>query len=1036
MEWIDGKTFDRAWLEAVSDVERLELVLQAHEALDFLHARRVVHSDIKPENLLVSRTSAGPDLRLVDFSLARSATAGFEGEGGRGTPAYAAPEVLRGRSPDVLSDRYSLGRVLAEAVAVRPLEGVLGEALATVVTRLTSRDPDERFASADELRGTLLRSVPAAELGPRSTVRAAFVGRQRELEELERALGSATEDSGARQRTIRIEGPRGSGRSRLLEEAALLASLRGHETLVRTAAEVDAALVERVLRLAPECECTLFIDDADEVDPGLLRALEERVLEPGSGIRALVVVRDEPTGDVADPGERGVRISPLSFEESTELVNSVLAVRPDATRLARAIAAAVDGDPAWAERAAQAALPLTVHADPEEVVGVVAAAAPDTSAPAGAVALLVRDLLAVEPDGARSQDLEVLVHDMVGAGDWDLERGDLRRSKAVDGARLQFRGEAWRLRHLGAMGAERRRLARQAWHRAASTGLVALSTASAFEHALRVGSPAELGRAASAELRARMSRQSPRAALRLVERTRAALGERGAQVDREIMASVAETVGDALLATRNSREALAAFRLAARVGEGSAEREGLRCKQARALVEGGRFAHARARLTRVLRESTTVSVRAAAWEILGELEAKSGDLEAAERVLVAGLAEFRDAEHDPGASSLWNNLGVVSRMSGRSAEAREHHLQSLRIRRACDDEEGVARSLGNLGLLELDAGRVEIAESTLLRALAIKERLGWDLAASVDMVNLGLLEVRRGRLSAALRLLERALELRAEASDSVGEARGMSHLAGVWLHKGRLDQALLHSERSLLELARMRIGGVARTEALVTRAEIEEALGRSSDARHYVEQALLVCSAAGTKVEHASASALLERIVARDEPEGARERLAVLEGELAPSQDSWDLHTQGRLRLAAAWFQLGEVARARTLLEPLLASVGSGRDRAAEIEARLLLGGCLEAESLINEASRHMHVALELARSGGFEESEWRICAALGRLHQRQGRHGRADAWRARCLDLFRHASRHLHGAALAGVYLSHPERAAVLDALEQGLER
>lgn len=85
------------------------LFLQLMKAIDFLHQRRIVHRDVKGENVLVSRSLG--DLKLTDFNTARRLA-----EGGAltmtGTQEYSPPEVLLGESPSESSDVWSAGLCL------------------------------------------------------------------------------------------------------------------------------------------------------------------------------------------------------------------------------------------------------------------------------------------------------------------------------------------------------------------------------------------------------------------------------------------------------------------------------------------------------------------------------------------------------------------------------------------------------------------------------------------------------------------------------------------------------------------------------------------------------------------------------------------------------------------------------------------------------------------------------------------------------------------------------------------------------------
>jgi formylglycine-generating enzyme required for sulfatase activity len=94
--------------ESVPVADLLLWFREAAEGLDFLHRERVLHRDIKPDNLLVSQGH----LKVADFGLARLAAAGEE-ESYAGTPGYMAPEVWRGE-PGPRGDQYALAVSYAE----------------------------------------------------------------------------------------------------------------------------------------------------------------------------------------------------------------------------------------------------------------------------------------------------------------------------------------------------------------------------------------------------------------------------------------------------------------------------------------------------------------------------------------------------------------------------------------------------------------------------------------------------------------------------------------------------------------------------------------------------------------------------------------------------------------------------------------------------------------------------------------------------------------------------------------------------------
>ena len=186
-EFVRGQTLDKLERPLPRD-QLLAITVALARGLAAAHRRGVVHGDIKPGKAIQSEDGIN---KLLDFGLAAMVedSGGFAGgtqpgatrgtTGISGTPDYMAPEIWLGEPADRRSDVYSLGAVIYEmATGHTPfhdiaslsdlmrvvqnrdapsLSGAPGvdARLAAVVDRCLSRDPEKRFASADELRDAL-----------------------------------------------------------------------------------------------------------------------------------------------------------------------------------------------------------------------------------------------------------------------------------------------------------------------------------------------------------------------------------------------------------------------------------------------------------------------------------------------------------------------------------------------------------------------------------------------------------------------------------------------------------------------------------------------------------------------------------------------------------------------------------------------------------------------------------------------------------------------------------------------------------------
>jgi serine/threonine protein kinase len=164
----------------------VEVISQVAEALDYAHAHRVIHRDVKPANILIT---ADNRVKITDFGIARLDTSNLTQEGQLlGTPNYMAPEQIQGKEVDHRADLFALGVVLYEMLTRhKPFQGEnltvvshrivydhftpprefvreLPPGLEPVLARALEKDPNRRYQKARDMI-TDLRRVSASLLG-------------------------------------------------------------------------------------------------------------------------------------------------------------------------------------------------------------------------------------------------------------------------------------------------------------------------------------------------------------------------------------------------------------------------------------------------------------------------------------------------------------------------------------------------------------------------------------------------------------------------------------------------------------------------------------------------------------------------------------------------------------------------------------------------------------------------------------------------------------------------------------------------------
>ncbi|MCX5391798.1 protein kinase [Streptomyces sp. NBC_00094] len=182
MELVEGRTIRDLLIsaDAPGPEQALIIVSGVLEALAYSHQHGIVHRDIKPANVIITHGGA---VKVMDFGIARAlhgAQSTMTQTGMvMGTPQYLSPEQALGKAVDHRSDLYATGCLLYELLALRPpftgetplsvvyqhvqdapippsevTPGVPPE-LDGLVMRSLAKDPDDRFQSAEEMRGLI-----------------------------------------------------------------------------------------------------------------------------------------------------------------------------------------------------------------------------------------------------------------------------------------------------------------------------------------------------------------------------------------------------------------------------------------------------------------------------------------------------------------------------------------------------------------------------------------------------------------------------------------------------------------------------------------------------------------------------------------------------------------------------------------------------------------------------------------------------------------------------------------------------------------
>jgi Nif-specific regulatory protein len=1009
MEYVPGVSVDQALVPGDwSGLARAGSEI-AH-GLEVLHAASILHGDLKPSNVLATATGDRRhpllNLRLVDFGL--SATLGEGGATHRGSPGYAAPEVVRGAPMEVASDLYALGATLFTLACRRlPFRGTSVEALldqqlteapdgsvienagvpprfVELILRLMAPEPERRPNSARQVRREIEALFPESRTSLLERLGAAvMVGRTHELELIESTLDRRGPPA------VLVSGPPGIGKSALLSEAGRRAALAGHPVVGFTPARLSELLCGataddgdalsrhlRSLKSGSEATPLVLIDDAHGLDAASRLAIRRFILDPDAPSVAWVMAEPEDRDADADQimEDSGFltvhRLGPIARPAAAEMIAARLRERPPA-ELEEFLWERAHGHPGMTVQALRA---LAANGGLHETdAGIVADREVLAKLAQEPAAELVSPLLDRAPEAARDL-LAVLA--LVGAA-----------SAAELNAVLPGADESLgTLRELGLIqesDAERMRLVNPALAERIVTGRAPERLQALIDHALRLPS---IGLEARVRLLMRAGRVDE------------ALEAARAIDDRAIDVGLAETVAGLLDASRPEESAAWHERVARRrFGEGRYQAAIPHLQRSLAGSAGtpsyadrlGMLATAHLRVGDVARTGETLD------ELLGLPLAPAtrskaltqqcvhlrgiGQLDAAEASGRRALEVGEEAADDECIGAAAQALASLLLARGQLDGAREMCDRALTAHIRSGVVLAEIRTRGIRAALAQAEGHTEEALTIYTAAQAQARAAGQRLAIEELVINQSMLSGDLGRWSEVAKLNSEAARLAIADHRPRNATAAYTNLALAQAFRGHPASARREA-RIAIRLARRHLPALESSGWRVL-AQVERSRGRLGPALRAAKRALALAARRGTAIEqawcHLEYGAVLEAMH-KLEP-ALHAWLAA--PDLPAGQES--LRTLLDARAALAALHLGELDRSRELESRIDERAAARFPLAAAFVQELRVHSALAANR-DTDAQKGAQAMLEaFERISATAERARAVLTLAARLHER-----------------------------------------------------
>lgn len=1010
MDYVEGAPIDEyCGLHQLSTRARLELFLSVCAAVQYAHQNRVIHRDLKPGNILITKDGVP---RLLDFGIAKLLNPEFfqtplvtRTEWRPMTVEYASPEQVRGEPVTEASDIYSLGvllyelltgrrpystagrshleieRMICEQEPERPsaaltenrapgsteLRRALEGDLDTIVMKALRKEPEQRYTSVEDFGEDIRHHLSGTPVRARKPTVSYRSGRflRRHRESFATALGGLilVGAIGAWEaHRVWSRNPAEQSRNASLIRARPSVAVLGFKNLSgrADAAWISTALSEMLttqlaageeLRTVAgdtvaQTKLDLNLSDIESVPANALARVRGNL---GSGY---VLVGSYEAGSqirldarLEDTASGQTVVAASELGSETSLQD--LASRTGARLRERLELSKISE---LESQAIAASVPSNVEALRLYSQGLARLRAFD--------ALAARDLLTRAVAADRSYPLS---HSALATVWRTLGHDPDAREEAKQA--LDTSGKLSREDHL--LVEARYDETVKDWPKAIETYEVLVSVfPDSLEYRLDLTTAKTSGGHAKEALTdlSELTRSNPQAqgdprVDLAISQAASATGDSKLRRDTaEQAASKAERQGERLLLARaRSLEC----RALANLGENT--KAGAACEEAR----------------RIFTETGDRGELARTLHSMAEVPLNQGDLATAGKLYRQALAILREIGDQQGMGSELANLGLVSVKQGDFAAGLKMYDESYRMAEQAGDKPGMAAVMGNTGNLLRDQGRLADAVADFRQTLNLSQQLGHQSSVALSYEAIGVVLLEQGDLPGATKMFQQALAIQRDTGEKSYYATTLYNLGRVSMQQGDLQQArklfgeALSTQQQLGETEDA-------AESRLGLAELDCNSGEAYEAEQLAGAAIKAFQEQKESNEEILATALLSRSLL--EQGKLQEARRSLEAPLKLAEKSSDVTTRLTLaltdaRVLAATNHLDAAERA---VRKVLARAPKDLFR-LRLEASLALGEIQIKGRNAAQGRRSLEEVSRAAKEKGFELIARRASAAYSR---------------------------------------------------------